>query len=242
MPWTINEPHLPKLGLCWYYVTVQDTFQSIPGLISCAGVTGRWGLLFHAQNVVRWLALSKRSVQQIAKLLQQASQTVENHNHLPHMNLIISPYSTLDLGIKGTCKRNHAWRGFKSSQKANLKASVYTVKETAFSVNLNCIWACTSLISRPLVWVWEWDLNQDLLLTTWTQINQSSVKFWVRYHLGKAMQLRQLLSVSFKVCKQTNKQKLCDYVSSILSNIVIHINRLPLSRNLENSLLCLVSI
>ena len=29
---------------------VQDTIQPIPGLISCPGVTGRWGLLSHAQN------------------------------------------------------------------------------------------------------------------------------------------------------------------------------------------------
>ena len=39
--------------------TGQDTFWPIPGLISCTEVTGRWGLLYHAQNVVRWLALSK---------------------------------------------------------------------------------------------------------------------------------------------------------------------------------------
>ena len=43
--------------------TVQDTFRPIPGLISCAGVTGRWGLLTHAQNAVRWLVLSKRLVE-----------------------------------------------------------------------------------------------------------------------------------------------------------------------------------
>ena len=42
--------------------TVQDVFQPIPGVISCAGVTGRWGLLSHTQNAVRWLALFKRSV------------------------------------------------------------------------------------------------------------------------------------------------------------------------------------
>ena len=34
--------------------TVQDAFQPIPGLISCAGVTGRWGLLSHAQNAACW--------------------------------------------------------------------------------------------------------------------------------------------------------------------------------------------
>ena len=37
---------------------VQDAFWLIPGLISCAGVTGRWGLLSHAQDAVKWLALS----------------------------------------------------------------------------------------------------------------------------------------------------------------------------------------
>ena len=35
----------------------QDTFRPIPGLISCTEVTGRWGLLYHALNAVRWLAL-----------------------------------------------------------------------------------------------------------------------------------------------------------------------------------------
>ena len=42
--------------------TAQDAFRPIPGLISCAGVTRRWGLLSHAQNAVGWLALSKGSV------------------------------------------------------------------------------------------------------------------------------------------------------------------------------------
>ena len=32
--------------------TAQGAFQPIPDLISCAGVTGRWGLLSHAQNAV----------------------------------------------------------------------------------------------------------------------------------------------------------------------------------------------
>ena len=54
---TINEPHLPEQKdrpRCYVKSpTVQNTFQSIPGLISCAGVTGRWGLLAHAQNAVR---------------------------------------------------------------------------------------------------------------------------------------------------------------------------------------------
>ena len=43
--------------------TVQDVFWPVPGLISCAGAIGRWGLLSHSQNAVRWLALSKRSVE-----------------------------------------------------------------------------------------------------------------------------------------------------------------------------------
>ena len=56
--WTINEPHLSQKKP-WRSAkssTVQDTLQPIPGLISCAGVTGRWGLLSHAQNEVRWLS------------------------------------------------------------------------------------------------------------------------------------------------------------------------------------------
>ena len=47
--------------------TAQDAFRPIPGLISCAGVTGRWELLYHAQNTVRWLALSKRSVEALRR-------------------------------------------------------------------------------------------------------------------------------------------------------------------------------
>ena len=42
--------------------TVPDVFQQIPGLISCAGVTGRWGLLSHAQNTVRCLYGSEEYV------------------------------------------------------------------------------------------------------------------------------------------------------------------------------------
>ena len=38
---------------------MQDAFCPIPSLISYAGVIERWGLLSHAQNGVRWLALTK---------------------------------------------------------------------------------------------------------------------------------------------------------------------------------------
>ena len=31
--------------------TVQDTFQPIPGLISCTGMTQRWGRISHALNI-----------------------------------------------------------------------------------------------------------------------------------------------------------------------------------------------
>ena len=37
--------------------------RPVPSLINCVGVTGRWGLLYHAKNVVRWLALSRRLVE-----------------------------------------------------------------------------------------------------------------------------------------------------------------------------------
>ena len=63
--WTINEPHLPKKKRPRCYVkspTAQDVFRLIPRLISYTGVTGRWGLLSHAQNAVSWLALSKTSI------------------------------------------------------------------------------------------------------------------------------------------------------------------------------------
>ena len=56
---TINKPHLPiKLGL-----DVMHCMEHVSANTSCAGVIGRWGLLFHAQNAVGWLALSKRSVE-----------------------------------------------------------------------------------------------------------------------------------------------------------------------------------
>ena len=37
---------------------VQDTIQPISGLISCPGVTGRWGLLSHAQNTYTFVPSS----------------------------------------------------------------------------------------------------------------------------------------------------------------------------------------
>ena len=40
---------LKKIGL--HVMLYKDTHHTA-GLISCAGVTGRWGLLSHAQNVV----------------------------------------------------------------------------------------------------------------------------------------------------------------------------------------------
>ena len=49
--------------------TVQDAIRPIPGLISCAGVTGRWGLLSCAQNAARWLVLFKRLVKALRRHL-----------------------------------------------------------------------------------------------------------------------------------------------------------------------------
>ena len=49
-----------------------DTFQPIPGLISCTGVTQRWELLYHAQNGVRWLALFKTWWRLLAPSLRAA--------------------------------------------------------------------------------------------------------------------------------------------------------------------------
>ena len=45
-------------------------FKPIVGLISCTGVTGKWGLLSYAQNVVRWLTLPKRLVGALWRHLQ----------------------------------------------------------------------------------------------------------------------------------------------------------------------------
>ena len=44
----------------------EDHTQPIPGLISCAGVSGRWGLLSHAQNTVRWLSRAQNIVKWLA--------------------------------------------------------------------------------------------------------------------------------------------------------------------------------
>ena len=50
--------HISLKNRPWCYTkspTAQDAFRPIPGLISCTGVTRRWGLLSRAQNAVRWL-------------------------------------------------------------------------------------------------------------------------------------------------------------------------------------------
>ena len=58
-----NHISLKKRPRCYVKSpTAQDAFRLIPGLISCTRVTGRWGLLSHAQNAVSWLALSKISI------------------------------------------------------------------------------------------------------------------------------------------------------------------------------------
>ena len=55
-----------KIGLdvmLWKSSTAQKVFWPIPGPISYAGMTGRWGLLPYAQNAVRWFALSMQKVE-----------------------------------------------------------------------------------------------------------------------------------------------------------------------------------
>ena len=54
----------PRLEIACY---AGHILVNIPGLISCTGVTGRWGLLSHAQNADRWLALSKRLVEALQR-------------------------------------------------------------------------------------------------------------------------------------------------------------------------------
>ena len=60
-----NKPHLLKKNVdVMQSHHAQDAFQSIPKPHQLhAGVTGRWGLLSLAQNVVRYLALSKTLVE-----------------------------------------------------------------------------------------------------------------------------------------------------------------------------------
>ena len=64
--------------------TQQDAYWPIPGLISCAGMTGKWWPLSHAQNAVRWLALSKRSEEapQKHRLLCLSFEDRSNRNHM----------------------------------------------------------------------------------------------------------------------------------------------------------------
>ena len=59
---TSIEPYKNMLR-CYVKSPTVHVFWPVPGLISCAGVIGRWGLLSCSQNAVRWLALSKRSVE-----------------------------------------------------------------------------------------------------------------------------------------------------------------------------------
>ena len=58
-----SKPHLPKKinrPRCYAKSpTAQDVFRPTPSLISYTGVIERWRLLSHAQNGVRWLALTK---------------------------------------------------------------------------------------------------------------------------------------------------------------------------------------
>ena len=48
-------------------------YQASSAALEWSGVTGRWRLLSHAQNAVRWLALSKRSVEALRRHLLSMS-------------------------------------------------------------------------------------------------------------------------------------------------------------------------
>ena len=61
-----HEPHLPKKKkeISPGVVCTVTHYTGLPRLMSCAGVTKKWRLLFHVKkNAVRWLALSKRLVE-----------------------------------------------------------------------------------------------------------------------------------------------------------------------------------
>ena len=48
----MHEHHISLIKQAWMLCKVkvmQDVFRPIPGLLSCARVTGRWGLLYHAR-------------------------------------------------------------------------------------------------------------------------------------------------------------------------------------------------
>ena len=51
---SLNKKGRPRCCTKSHTHTVQDVLASI----NSAGVTGRWGLLFNAQNAVRWLAMT----------------------------------------------------------------------------------------------------------------------------------------------------------------------------------------
>ena len=77
--WTINEPHLIEQAYRCYAKspTAQDAFRSIPGLISYAGVTRRWGLLYHA-----WQTISQTARWIIQQLCQLAATSHKCNNCL----------------------------------------------------------------------------------------------------------------------------------------------------------------
>ena len=58
-----------------------ETFQTMPGLISCAGVTRRWGLLSRAQHAVMSLALSIQQVEVPQKYHIFVQLSFKNHIH-----------------------------------------------------------------------------------------------------------------------------------------------------------------
>ena len=132
---TINKPHLPyKTGLdVMQSPTAQDAFRPTPGLISCTGVTGRWGLLSHAQNAVRWLALCRSQQRLMNPCFKQT-----NHKLI---DPLLHSYGTHIIVVTGV--HMIEWL-------AQLKVKIETKIESSLSVSLSIQLPSQLLLTKQL--------------------------------------------------------------------------------------------
>ena len=72
----------PGLDVTQSHPTAQDVFQPIPGLISCTGVTGRWGLPY----------VSRTEYSQVAGLIQKLVEASSSKTPSLHTGAMISQY------------------------------------------------------------------------------------------------------------------------------------------------------
>jgi len=62
-------------------------------------VTGRWGLLSHAQGAVKWLALSKGSVEALRLFMQLYFMQLPAYNFMPKFHLAVTIYLSQDTDL-----------------------------------------------------------------------------------------------------------------------------------------------